>query len=374
MEIYNIPNLYCINLKHRNDRKNKMIERFKNRNIYDKIIFIDAVNKNSDIIKYYANTYGDFDSINRGEYACFASHLKALKVYLENIDDKNETAIICEDDVLLHNDFVNNLKIIIDDLPKDFTACSLCYFPIDKDKYVKISSNLKQMGLDNIWGTQMYLISKKYALECLFRYDQPNFGIDDDKDEIDNEEVERSDEDPSRTSEVILRKSLGYLSIPMLAIEECEDSDIRKVNSDFLSHTLAFCKLDYEDYSDGEAEISKRLNMKESILKSTLDYRLIKLIKYRMNNKEKAIKIAEKLLKGIKEDRLVFSMYDYSRIIDEYFINLYYTDKIKAKMIAQEYIKLIEDSKEFKQMLCEYPERLEHMNENFEYIGLEINI
>lgn len=365
-------NIYCINLRSRPDRKIKMVSRFNHRKLIDKVIFIEAVTKRADLLRYYTNDYEGSDvdpnEINYGEIACFASHLKALRTFLENTSDTNECAIICEDDILIHNNFSDELEAVMHDLPIDFNICSLSYFPVDKREYLKVTENIYQMGLDNIWGTQMYLISREYALNCIFWYDRPNFGITGRTDGTNGSDSEAEDSEDSSvekdrlTSEIILRKSLGYLIKRMLAIEECEDSDIRDTTEGFPEHSLAFCKMDYEDYSEGEAD-------QGCILKSMLKYRIKKLIKYRQT--DKGLKIAKKLLDSIKNNKLNISLYDYSRVIDEYFINLYYINIDMCKDNIKGYLEIMR-GEEFRKMFEENPDQLDHINANLEFVGLRI--
>ena len=45
--------VYCINLKSRQDRKDKIEHRFKHRNLLDKVSFIEAVHKNGSRVTYW---------------------------------------------------------------------------------------------------------------------------------------------------------------------------------------------------------------------------------------------------------------------------------------------------------------------------------
>lgn len=366
--------VYCINLKSRNDRYNKMLTRFENRGLADKVTFVQAIDKHSDLLRYYTNESRGLDidnsDFNYGEIACFASHLKALRLFLENTEDNNEFAVICEDDILLHNNFSEELNDLIMELPFDFNICALSYFPINKNEYTKITEGLYQMGQDNIWGTQMYLISREYALDCLFYYDRPEFGHIPEPQKSDREAGNESDQESERiTSELILRKSNGHLVKKMLAIEECEDSDIREVDEGFPQHSLAFCKMDYEDYSDGEKELAESLGVHESILKSMVEYRINKLIKYRQT--DRALNMAEKMLNSIDKFKINISEYDYSRIIDEYFINLYYLDAAECGVKIERYINLMRTDN-FKKMFEENPDQLDHINSNLDFVGMKI--
>lgn len=257
----NLPNIYCINLKQRQDRYERMYNRFESHNILDKVTFINAISNKSSILSYYnpnintteINKWDTFSNGIKSKYnnlstiACFASHLKALRTFLESSEP---IGIICEDDILLHNDFKTRCLELISNLPDNFSLCTISYFPWDKSKYVYSGidpnkKNLYKMGLDNVLGAQMYLIDREYALKCLNIYDKPDFGGKYDL----------------RTSELIIRKSDGYMSVDPLALEDCIDSNIRD-NTGMQYHIYNFSQWKYEDYNKGDDGVTP-LNKKD---------------------------------------------------------------------------------------------------------------
>src|SRR5437899_710072 len=146
-----------------------MILQFNNRGLRDKLEFVDAVTKDQ---------FKNNNDYTNAQHACFASHLKALKTFL---DTRAEVCIVCEDDLLIHKNFGNLCSELIDNLPDDIKLCSLSYFPINI-KLFKSSgknpslNNVYYVGPKAIWGTQMYYITKTYAKECVEAYDKPGFG------------------------------------------------------------------------------------------------------------------------------------------------------------------------------------------------------
>lgn len=235
--LISIPKIYCINLKQAIDRRERMIRRFQYHNLFcsDEQFggteFINAIDKNSSLVQYYLDNNNVSEKI-KAETACFASHLKTIRIFLES---REKNAIICEDDILLKLDFRNELIRILSNLPDNTSLLSLCYivdywggFKWDgKDKNYK---NLCKIQYDQTWGTQMYLISSDYAKICLERYDQ-----------------KFSKFTGFKTSELIVRFSQGYISYPPLAIEESLDSYIQDEN-EIERHKRYFSSWGYDNY------------------------------------------------------------------------------------------------------------------------------
>ena len=112
--LYESPNnisidmIYVINLSRKIDRKNAMIEKFKQQNITN-YEFIDAIDGSLPEIK---NDYeqckkmgGKF--VSSGHYACLKSHTKALEA-VQNSNYNN--VLILEDDVIFRDDFLQSLS------------------------------------------------------------------------------------------------------------------------------------------------------------------------------------------------------------------------------------------------------------------------
>jgi GR25 family glycosyltransferase involved in LPS biosynthesis len=95
-------------------------------------------------------------------------------------ESDNEYGIFCEDDIIIRNDFMEKLPMIIDDFNKlkldvlllgylcNTDLLKLSNFPVLLNK-----ENLYYLGysgMDSVWGTQMYLISRTYAYDMLRKY------------------------------------------------------------------------------------------------------------------------------------------------------------------------------------------------------------
>jgi len=231
--------IYCINLPKSTDRHDRMIQRFTFHKLINNVTFIEAVDKNSSQVDFYLTDFDSYpiDDKVRGEAACFASHLKAIKTFLqERPNDKG--AIICEDDILLHNDFKSLVTKLFKHVPKDAPLVSLGYLVYYwyGFKWINSAENLCQIIPDLVWGTQMYWISRKYALQVIDNFDQPFWKFT-----------------GFRTSELITRFSNGYICYPPMVIEEAIDSHIRKTD-DMSHHYQLNAKWGYQNYSVAEKE------------------------------------------------------------------------------------------------------------------------
>ena len=159
---------YCINYKDEL-RKNKMTKRFNSLNI--NLFFVDPV-ENDDI---------------RLEKTPNKNDLRVWSIMLQNLDSirhfllnsSNEYCVVCEDDVLISKDIVNDFPEIIttfNDLKLDVLVLGylvpykifdwFTYFPL---KYRNDKYSFYEFPND-LWGSQMYMISRKHAEHLLEKY------------------------------------------------------------------------------------------------------------------------------------------------------------------------------------------------------------
>lgn len=211
-----MPPFYCISLASRPDRRKRMENRFKSQGLLEKVTFLDATPVGDKLIDFYGEDMPrglksfssgfklNYDAV----YGCYASHIRALKMFVQS---DHQEAIIIEDDVMFRDTFSSDFQTVYENIPDDAPLVQLCYIVTawnmawaGKDK---TRNNLYKMKADSTWGTQMYLIRREYAIQCIEKYDKPlkNFT------EVMIE---------ARTSEMITRTGDGYLVYPILAIEE----------------------------------------------------------------------------------------------------------------------------------------------------------
>ncbi len=235
--------IFCINLKESVNRRDRMIQRFRFHHLLDQVTFIEGVSKNDPLIDFYCPELLFIkDDPRRPIIGCLGSHLKAIKRFLQSDKDG---AIVCEDDILPHNNFLNLLQKILSNKPDDATLISLGYIIVNwinkegqpnfpwsgKDSSLK---DLCKIHLDHTWGTQMYWISRKYGQKVIKKYDHPHKYIK-----------------GYTTSETIVRFSKGLISYPPLAIEDAVESLIRD-QPEMEYHIKVFGQWDYFKYADCE--------------------------------------------------------------------------------------------------------------------------
>lgn len=224
--------IYCINLRSRPDRQQRMMDRFNEQKI--SFEFVEAISKESHLIKFYRPDNGG----NSGEVGCFASHLKAIRRFLEG---KDPWGIICEDDILLIKDFSTKLSQLVSQIPDNTQLVTLSYFVHNWNqfKWTNEANRLFLSPAKSTLGTQMYLIHYTYALGVIDKFDKPHFGLG-----------PSQTQNILRTSERIVQNSQGLLSYPLLAIEDCLDSDIRPEDHLRNYHDNNFAQWNYFNYAD----------------------------------------------------------------------------------------------------------------------------
>ncbi|HLJ09196.1 MAG TPA: glycosyltransferase family 25 protein, partial [Acidimicrobiia bacterium] len=119
--------LYCVNLPSSPDRKARMTRRFAELGLLDRVRFVPAVERISPQVDQHLARAGIewAPSRRRAEIACLLSHLKALAMFVE--DTSAASAIVFEDDVLLHRDWHEQLAGVLDNLEEGVPLCSLGY-------------------------------------------------------------------------------------------------------------------------------------------------------------------------------------------------------------------------------------------------------
>ena len=200
-DISNVDKIYYINLKHRKDRKESILNEIKKMDpTLEKTIRIDAVNH------------------EKGCIGCGLSHIKALTDAIEN---KYENIIILEDDFIFTSD-INNIKkkinyIITDQ--SDYNICLLAGNICSKRIINNIISSCR-----NVQTTSGYLINKKFfnLLKEVFIYGVKNL---------------LEGKNPEKYSIDIVWKKLQndkfYIFTPKLGKQIESYSDIEKRNTDY---------------------------------------------------------------------------------------------------------------------------------------------
>ena len=158
--------IFVIHYKKLINRKNHILNQFKNYNITDyEFIEIDRDELYKENISMFQENY------NKSQIAISLSHFYAYK----QINDKYEHALIFEDDVILSDNFIDKLNNYMSELPENFDMLFLgdgCNFHIQKHKLIQ-NKNIYEKSLypTNFEGevggatrcTDSYIVSKKCA-------------------------------------------------------------------------------------------------------------------------------------------------------------------------------------------------------------------
>jgi GR25 family glycosyltransferase involved in LPS biosynthesis len=211
-----MEHIYCINLKRAQERHDRMVRRFNYHGLNNRAIFVDAIDKNSKEIEDILNgfTLYPVTDMVKAEAACFQSHLKAISLFLETDD---EWAIICEDDILLHNNFNDEFKRIMNNVPNDTNLVMLGHTVLFWNKFQWGGKNPQEYNLrpivnDVTWGCLCYRIHRSFAEKIVKEFNHPFKDLEKYK---------------YITSELIIKMSNGLLTCPPLVLDEHSGSYIR---------------------------------------------------------------------------------------------------------------------------------------------------
>lgn len=159
---------YCINYKD-DVRKSKMIKRFDSINL--NLFFVEPVENDDERLQNAPNKR------DLRVWSIMLQHLDSIRHFLVNTT--NEYCIVCEDDILVSKNIVNDLPEIINTFNKlELDVLLLGYllpfkiydwfthFPL---KYRNDKYSFYDFPND-LWGSQMYMISRKHAGYLLDKY------------------------------------------------------------------------------------------------------------------------------------------------------------------------------------------------------------
>ena len=212
---------YCINFKDEN-RREKMQNRWNVLGLDLK--FVDPVETSDsrfDIVREY--------DANKGlrDWAIMLQHLDSLRdfVQLEYIvNEKNEYVIICEDDIMVSKHLPNDLPEIIETYERLKLDVLLMGYLIpykitDDNHYYPLKERNYKYSYHgypgDIWGSQMYMVSRKHAEILLQRY-TVEYALLSEKDFLDKDK-EKEPFSPDWTLTKYGNRSVIY---PMVALEE----------------------------------------------------------------------------------------------------------------------------------------------------------
>jgi GR25 family glycosyltransferase involved in LPS biosynthesis len=174
--------LYCINYNN-HERRQRMSSRFESIGIHYN--FIDGINPLDSTVAPTQEMIETAKSLDRWKahlYGCTLSHFMAIETFLKSGKD---IGIICEDDIYIRKDFLEELPVIEANFRRQqLDVLMLGYLSVhDKPAQIIHRKQLKSAAFtyhnfDNdpdIWGCQMYMLSKEHAKALV-----ENYGISND--------------------------------------------------------------------------------------------------------------------------------------------------------------------------------------------------
>lgn len=205
--------IYVINF---NDdiRKERMIQRFNTMNI--ELKFTPPVYQIDSRIPLYADP-----KVEKRTWAIMLQHLDSIKDFYDNTNSSH--CIVCEDDIMISKNFKNDLPNILQNfehLKLDILLLGyLLPFKLNENPYFKQKSYQYYNYPDDLWGSQMYLISRAYAKFLLDKY-TIEFALNN----LDK---------PYSPDWVITKNGNKVMLYPMIAVEEGSTKTSHEGQNDF---------------------------------------------------------------------------------------------------------------------------------------------
>lgn len=163
--------IYCVTYNNP-DRKARMIKRFEALNLDCE--FVEGINPLDPSVSPPLDVIEKAKSLDRWKphsgYGCMLGHFFAIKKFL---DTGHEVGVICENDVFIRKDFPAELPVIVANFQRQKLDVLMLGYLSMTDAPAKVHHNkpLKSPAFSyheydndpNIWGAQMYMISRGHA-------------------------------------------------------------------------------------------------------------------------------------------------------------------------------------------------------------------
>lgn len=199
--------IYVVSYKNE-ERRKRMINRFQTLN-FTNIKFTKEVEKDDDRLIIY-------NDVDKRTWSIMLQHLDSMRDFYENTSES--VCIVCEDDIHISKLFGQDIEKIIQDFNKlNLDVLMLGYllpFKLYPSSYFKdLSYNTPNLYNkyytypDDIWGTQMYMVSRSYVKYLLDKY-TPLYAY------------ENKNNLPYSPDWIITKNGNRALIYPMIAVEE----------------------------------------------------------------------------------------------------------------------------------------------------------
>jgi len=236
VDVDRIP-IYCINLAASTERRARMVSRFAAQGLTDRVQYVPGVEHSSRLVDEYqertrASTNTDR---RRSEVGCLLSHVEALRTFLRETPEATHSAIVFEDDVLLHREWHTRLERVLGNMPANAPVCVLGYLTLGRSDSTwtginPLKRNLSRMEPGKLWGVQAYWITRAQSRAAL-----------------ENFETVCAEEDPGFVAEFLIWRPNGFVAKPPLAIEDGTPSTIRRA-SELVRRRAGFTIWGVENY------------------------------------------------------------------------------------------------------------------------------
>ncbi len=215
--------IFVISLEKDVDRRERLLKRLSLHGLINQTTVVSAVWKTDPIIaerlQGWTDPRPDYP-ITEAEVACMQSHLKALRTFIDT--SSAPYGIIMEDDCIPHNNFRENYEEQItwlEDAHVNFPSLvMLSYYKTTNDGWSLLCDGVGRIYPGSM-NTLCFVISRKYAQECLILYDKPY------------KYVNSRTLQTRLTAEAITIGSHGYFFTNVLCIEESWSTNIQAAHS-----------------------------------------------------------------------------------------------------------------------------------------------
>jgi GR25 family glycosyltransferase involved in LPS biosynthesis len=203
--------IYIVSYKNE-ERLNRMRKRFEQVGMGEDVVITKEVHVNDERLTTLSSRE-KYNKIHLRTWTIMLQHMDAIRSFYEGEDSH---CIVCEDDIHISKDFSKELEEVV----KDFGDMKLDVLMLGYLFPYKISNSSHFLQIltseyghtyhhypDDIWGTQMYMISRSYAKFLLDK-----FTVD--------YAYETIDTYPYSCDWIITKNGKRALIVPMLAVEE----------------------------------------------------------------------------------------------------------------------------------------------------------
>lgn len=209
--------IYVVNYKD-DERKQRMINRFSSIGLY--LNFVDPVTQEDPRLA---------EIVYKRTTSIMLQHLDSIRHFYENTSASH--CMVCEDDIHISKNLATDLPDILnhfDELELDLLLLGYLWphsiennwhFPVLKDQVSERKYNFCGYP-DDLWGSQMYIVSRKYAKSLLDKFSIEFYS-------------ESRDKYPYNPDWTITKNGKRAIISPMIAVEEGDNKSDHQGQNEF---------------------------------------------------------------------------------------------------------------------------------------------